>query len=180
MNSFRLLRIPLAAGLAGLGLLVFPGPGSLARGDVVQLGVGVHYWRTLDDIEIDDLDRDGLAWMVSARFFPESLVSLGLEVEQFPEEFAPGDEAVYAPAAYLVLGRSLYAAVGVGGYYRDGDFADDPFYAARLGIVLEALPQVFLDLNANYRFEEWEQFNEDEHKIDTDTVTLGAALRIQF
>jgi hypothetical protein len=59
----------------------------------------------------------------------------------------------------------------------DGDFADDPFYALRAGLNLELLPSVFVDISANYRFNDSAQFEGDDTDIDTDTVFLGAALR---
>lgn len=87
---------------------------------------------------------------------------------------------VYAPAAYLVLGTGLYGALGIGGSYSDGDFSKDPFYALRVGVAIEVLPKLFLDINANYRFNEWEEIKTVDEDTNTDTITLGAAVRIEF
>ncbi len=51
--------------------------------------------------------------------------------------------------------------------------------ALRAGLDLEVLPAVYLDLNANYRFEQWGFDNITNH-ISTDTVTLGAIVRLEF
>jgi opacity protein-like surface antigen len=43
----------------------------------------------------------------------------------------------------------------------------------------ELIPYMHLDINANYRFENWDddKFFKD---VDTDTVTVGAVVRFEF
>lgn len=166
---FFIVLLPLIAILAGS-----------SQGDFAQIGVGAHYWTALDDIDADEMESDGLAWYLTARLLPDSLVSIGLEIEQFPDDYGGSPDTVYAPAAYLIVGQGVYGAIGVGGYYTDGDFAADPFYALRVGLITEALPSIYLDINANYRFDDWNDLDNEDQDIDTDTVTLGAAIRIQF
>ncbi|MGB5983966.1 MAG: hypothetical protein WBG37_01580 [Desulfobacterales bacterium] len=100
-------------------------------------------------------------------------------MEIFDKGYAGADESVWSPQAYFLIGKGLYGGVGVGINYSDGDFANDPFYALRAGIDLEILPSIFLDINANYRFEKWD-FDRIEEDIATDTLTLGAILRYEF
>ena len=45
-----------------------------------------------------------------------------------------------------------------------------------MGIDLLLLPKIHLDINADYRFAEWDEI----YDYDTDTVTLGATLRFSF
>ena len=161
-------------------ILLFAGVIPAHAGAIAQLGVGVHYWTMLDDIDIDEIDSDGLAWYLSARMIPDSIVSFDLELERFPDSYAAAGEDVYAPAAYLVVGNSLYAALGIGGYYTDGEFSRDPFYALRAGVTLELLPKLFLDINANYRFNNWDDIKTVDEDIGSDTITLGAAARVEF
>ena len=148
--------------------------------NLVQLGVGAHYWTTLDDYDTEDFSSDGIAWYLSTRWFPETLVSLDLEIERFPDTYLGGGKDVYAPAAYAVLGNTIYAAAGIGGYFSDGDLSDKYFYAFRAGLNLEVLPRLYLDINANYRINDLDDFSEENTNIDTDTITLGAAVRVQL
>lgn len=56
----------------------------------------------------------------------------------------------------------------------------DPFFGLRAGFDIHLLPYIFLDINANYRFEDWDDISDVDEDISTDTITLGAAVRIQF
>lgn len=140
-----------------------------------KFGFGFHYWKTVDQIDGSDIEEDGLA-MVFAYELDGGLLSLQAEVERFPDNYGGSSEAVYAPQALAKLGESIYAAIGIGTYYSDGDFADDHFYLARAGIELAAFGPIALDINANYYFADFSSFNEEE--IDSDTVTLGAMLKV--
>jgi hypothetical protein len=144
-----------------------------------RFGIGANYWKTLDDIDVDDVDEDGFSWLASYQYRP-GLLGLGLEVEWFEKGFGGASKDVYAPQAYLILGGVLYAAAGIGTYYTDGEWADDPFYAFRVGLDLKLLPSLHLDINANYRFENWDSLNDRNKDIDSDTVTLGAAVRLAW
>ncbi|HSO67327.1 MAG TPA: hypothetical protein VLP30_05670, partial [Desulfatirhabdiaceae bacterium] len=81
--------------------------------------------------------------------------------------------------AYLIIGSSLYAGLGIGIWYADDKFMEEPFYALRAGVDLEILPSVYLDINGNYRFNNW-NYEEIKEDIDGDTITLGAIVRIEF
>lgn len=146
------------------------------------LGGGVHYWRTMDRIKDDDykLDDSGVAWVVSYQYVPMFLLRIQTDLEIFPSGFGGFDKTTFAPQAYLVVGSGLYVAGGIGVHYADGDFGDDPFYAVRAGLNVAVLPGVHLDLNANYRFLDWNDVRELDKKINTDTLTLGAAVRMAF
>lgn len=164
--------------MVALACLVAAAMPVLAGEGAHRIGVGAHYWQTVDDIDADNVDEDGFSYMATYQCWP-GLLGLELDVEWFEEGFAGANEVVYAPQAYLLIGNGLYGAVGAGGYYTDGEFAEDPFFAFRVGL---AVPVFFLnlDINANYRFETWDDLSDEAQDIDTDTVTLGAAVRLVF
>jgi hypothetical protein len=140
-----------------------------------RIGGGAHYWKTLDNLD-EDFDEDGISWVASYQYRAD-LIGVGIDVGWKEKGFGGSTADVFEPQAYLILGAGLYAAAGIGGYYSDGDFADDPFYFFRAGFDIELLPSLRLDIHAVYRFETWDNLSESGTDIDSDTVTLGAAVR---
>jgi hypothetical protein len=143
-----------------------------------RIGAGANYWKTLDDIEISDIDEEGFGYFVGYQYLSPSLWGLGLDVEKLPDGWGGSEEDVYAPQAYLMLGRAFYVAAGAGYYYADGEFADQPFYNVRAGVDVPLGPSVSLDVYANYRLDDWDDLGKNDSNVDTDTVILGAAIRI--
>lgn len=151
--------------------------GGTVQAEDHRLGGGINYWTTVDNIDLDkDYDENGISYLVSYQYWP-ALLGLELDVEFLPDRF--GESAV-APAAYLLAGKALYAAAGVGLTYSDGNFAKEPFFALRAGLNLEILPGIIADIYANYRFNDSTELEGEETDIDTDTVFLGAALRFAY
>ena len=143
-----------------------------------RFGGGANYWKVLKDLDkedIRDLDEDGFSYFASYQYWP-SLLGIELQAEMYPNWI--GQEDAYAPQAYLLLGSTLYAGAGIGIMYVDDEWAEDPFYALKAGLNLEILPSLFLDITANYRFKNDTQLSDSDTDIDTDTVFLGAALRL--
>lgn len=165
-------------GLVLAAVLVAPAPAAAVEH---RLGVGVHYWKTVDELADDplgEIDDSGLAYVASYQLVPAGIFKLQLDLEFFPQGFLGSGEEAWSPQAYLVLGQRLYVAAGAGAVYSEGlegDFSDI-FYAARIGTDFLILPRLRFDLNANYRFAEWEQLDQ----VDTDLVTLGAVLRLRL
>ncbi|MBN1268246.1 MAG: hypothetical protein JXB04_01545 [Kiritimatiellae bacterium] len=151
-----------------------------ADAEGLRIGAGAHYWTALEDVDADDIEDDGLSYLASVQFFPDSLLKLQADLEIFPDGFAGQTETTYAPQAFALVGYGIYGGLGVGINYADGDFADDPFYTVRVGINLELLPFLHLDVNANYQFVEWEKIETLDEDVDTDTITLGAAVRLDL
>ncbi len=150
-----------------------------ARGGGNQIGVGANYWRTLEDIG-DAFDRDGLSWLITYQRNLNRLMALQADVEWFRSGFGGARNDVFAPQGFILAGGALYAGLGIGIYYSDGEFNSKPFYILRAGLDLELFPTVHLDINANYQFTEWDDINALEDKLGSDTITLGAAVRIEF
>lgn len=145
----------------------------------LRIGGGAHYWRTVDSLD-EPFDEDGLSPVVSLQVRPADLLALQLDLEFFPDGYAGSREDVIAPQAFAILGSGLYGGLGAGWLYSDGDLSDDPFFIIRAGIDLELLPDIHLDVNANYHFAEWEGINEFDERVDSDTITLGAAVRLDL
>lgn len=144
-----------------------------------RIGVGAHYWTALDEIDTRNIDESGMGWIVSYQYVPVSVFKLEGSVEVAPGGYAGSDDAVVSPQVMAILGAGLYGGVGMGIHYTDGEFGDAPYFAFRVGLDFPILPYVYLDINANYRFDEWDT-DEIREDVNTDTITVGAALRIGF
>ena len=163
-----------------VAVLLLAGMDVTANADVKhRLGLGAHYWVTVDDIEFDNVDESGFAWLMSYQIRPVRLLKFEVAVELLPEHFGGATEQVLAPQAYMIVGGWVYGGLGVGTLYSDGEFCDSPFYALRAGVDFPVLPHVYIDINANYRFNEWDDFDQPGRDLSTDTITVGAAIRIQ-
>ena len=151
-----------------------------ARGQAVaedhRLGAGANYWTVLEDIDVDNIDDDGFGFLVSYQYWP-SLLGVELDLEFLPDRF--GDTAL-APQAFLLVGRSIYAGAGIGILYSDGEFADEPVFSLKAGLNLELLPGFYGDIYGLYRFNDSKELDNNDTDIDSDTVFLGAALRLAF
>ncbi|MDD5523084.1 MAG: hypothetical protein PHI84_19880 [Kiritimatiellae bacterium] len=145
-----------------------------------RFGVGANYWTAVKNIDVHDIDEDGMSWLATYQYASGSPLSLEANLEVFKEGFAGSPKNVYAPQAFVLVGCNLYAGAGIGIYYSDDEFADKPFYAVKVGLDLKLLPSLYLDINANYRFNKWKNISELADEIDSDTIILGAALRLAF
>lgn len=153
----------------------------LAAGDAfaqTSVGVGARYFKTVDSLD-GPFEEDGLAPLLTIKRDFVPLIHGQLDFVLYPDGYAGSDKDVFAPEVFLIVGSGIYAGLGVGTLYSDGEFGD-PFFIARAGLDLELLPSIHLDLNANYEFAEWEQINTIDKDADSDTITLGAALRIEL
>ncbi len=142
------------------------------------VGAGARYFKTIDELD-GPFEEDGLAPLLTVKQDLAALLSFQVDLVLYPDGYAGAAKDVLAPEAFLVLGQSLYAALGAGTLYADGDFGD-PFFVARVGFDLELLPGLHLDINGNYEFAEWEGINEVDDEADSDTITLGAAVRLDL
>ena len=160
--------------LLSIGLLVSV-LGARVDDESFRLGAGAHYWTTVNNINVDNIDKHGFSWLGTMQYWP-SWVGIEADAEWLQKGYAGALQDVWSPQAYLILGKTLYGAVGIGTYYSDGTWINKPFYAFRIGADLEVLPRIHLDINANYRFEDWSKLNSSD--VKSDTITLGVAARI--
>lgn len=178
-NRMKVRTLPLGIIVSAIAALMVST--TIGRGEGIpnRIGAGVNYWRTIDNLDNHSFDSEGLSVIGTYQYWP-SLLGLELDVEWFDNGFGGSSKDVFAPQALLLVGTWIYAAGGLGYYFTDGDFAQDPFFVLRAGLNLELLPSLFFDFNVNYRFEEWDALQDRDTDIDSDTVMLGAALRLAF
>ncbi len=141
-----------------------------------RLGGGVNYWVAVEDVDFENIDDNGLSYLVSYQYWP-SLIGLEADLEILPDKYG---ETAFAPEVFILLGRSIYAGVGVGIEFRDSEFAEEPFFALRVGLNLELLPAISLDIYGLYRFNDTAELDNLRENIDTDTVFLGAMVRLDL
>ena len=150
-----------------------PPPLPAKGGGMHRIGIGVNYWKAIEDLD-EDVNHDGFSYLVSYQYAPVWFVKIGTNLELFPD-LANSGKAAWEPELYVTFGGLLYAGVGIGMYYFDGDWGSKPFYAFRAGFDIPVLPRLYLDINANYRFNDWD--NLEWSDLGTDTIHLGAAVR---
>ncbi|MCP4657454.1 MAG: hypothetical protein GY856_18775 [bacterium] len=170
-----LIIVALAALASGLA-------GAAAAGAAEhRLGLGVHYWRTVDDLAdegFEDIEDDGLSYLVSYQYVPRGLFRFEIDLEYYGDGFAGSTESAFSPVGYIVVGSGFYVAAGVGVTISDGleDDVSDPFFSGRVGFVFDLLPGVGLDLNANYRANAFSELDD----ADTNAITLAALVRFSL
>jgi len=178
MTRYRLALTVLL--LSTLAALAAAAPSSAAEH---RWGIGLRYWQTFDGLpsnsELDNIDDNGESYILSYQYVPGGFFRFELDLEVFESGFAGTDETAWAPQAFILVGGSFYGGVGAGVTYSSGlDDDYDPFYAVRLGWELQLLGALRIDLNATYRFDDWDQL--EDFDVNTDTYTLGAIFRFQL
>jgi hypothetical protein len=172
MNRISALAL---TGLAAFALAAVP-----ARAGEHRIGIGYHYFETVDRIHSPSgVDDKGHSVVFSYQYLPGGLLRFEGDLERYADGYSGSTTTAWAPQAYVLLGRGVYGGVGVGitkSDFANGDTWSSPWYAAKVGLDLLLLPKIHLDINANYRNN---AFNELGH-ASTDAVTLGASLRLAF
>lgn len=158
--------------------VVIFGASAPAHAEGHRFGVGLHYWRAIDDLVEDDfeLDESGVAGIVSWQY--GAFVKLEVDLEIFPDGFGGSTDTAISPLVFVVVGSDLYGALGAGVTWSqdlEGDFSD-PFWVARVGWDLDLLPKLALDLNLNYRFDAFSELDD----VQSDAITAGAIVRFSF
>lgn len=161
-------------GLLATGIVV----GSVLPAPASQIGAGLHYLRTIDELgDIENASKDDFS-LFGTITVPFALLKIEGNVEWVPD-YLGTDEHLLQPAAYglLPLG-SLYGGVGIGIGYLTGDlagFATNPFYALRAGAEFE-LGGLALDAFLSYRFQS-ANFFDGAQNADLDALTLAAQIK---
>jgi hypothetical protein len=143
-----------------------------------RFGVGVHYWETvssLADKGFGHLKDNGTSWLVSYQVAPRGLFTFEADLEYFNSGFGGSDESTFSPQFFVLVGHGLYAGVGIGANASNGfgNVLSDPFYIGRAGFNFELVPRLYIDVNANYQVDAFNQLS----NTNTDAITLGAMLR---
>jgi len=161
--------------------LIWLVPAPAAEAATHRIGLGANYWKTINNIDSSDIrgdiDKEGVSYLASYQYVPEGIFKLEVDLEYY-DKLGGQPKPFWSPEAFVLVGGTLYAGAGVGVYYNDGNFGNSPFFMLRAGLDFAILPFLSLDINANYRFNDWNTFNKND--IDTDTIRLGAAVRISI
>ncbi len=137
----------------------------------------MNYLKTVGELkDDDDWDSSFLSYYASYQYEAAPMSRIELDIEYVPG-VGPDDEDLWQPQGYFLFGDLLYAGIGMGIAYVDGEWADKPFYALRLGLEIPLADLLFVDINANYRFQKISAVN-DLDSDDADQVTFGAAIRV--
>ena len=155
------------------------GCSAMARAEAEhRLGVGYLYWQSLGDIAEAGLDEDGTAPFLTYQYVPEGIFRLELDLEYYKDGFGGSQSAAYTPVGFVLVEFGIYAGLGVGVTVANFPHFDvsDPFYAARLGWDFQLIPRLHFDINANYRADTFKELED----YDQDSITLGAAVRLEF
>ncbi|MEO8276065.1 MAG: hypothetical protein ABI639_07580 [Thermoanaerobaculia bacterium] len=146
-----------------------------------RLGVGVHYWRSIDQLSDDfpdlNIQDDGVSEVVSYQYLA-GFIRFEADAEYYDKGFQGSTDWAVSPEVFILAGRGVYGGVGIGTTYSDfghGSWSD-PFYIAKAGVDFLLLPKIHLDVNADYRFLKWK----DIDNYDSDTITFGATVRVGF
>ncbi len=140
-----------------------------------RLGGGVNYWYSLDELKGDDFKFDDKGFgLIGSYQYWGGLIGIEADIELLPDYLG---ENAFSPQAYVLIGSTLYAGLGVGTTYIDGNFSSEPFYNLRAGYCTELLPNLYADIYTTYRFNDKVKLDEIKHDIDTDSLFLGAMIR---
>ena len=168
-----LRQTPLATALLALVLLA----PSAATAAEHNLGLGLHYWQSLDDLadEIPGIEDSGVSWLASYIFDVEGPLKLGADLEYFRNGFGGSKGSAWSPQIFAFIGGKWYGGVGMGTTLAssfDGN-RSDPYFLARVGVDFAILPHMTIDLNLNYKSDAFNQLD----NFETDALTVGVIVR---
>lgn len=178
MGDARLMKAArVAVGMVLLaGWLTVP-----TRAAEKRLGFGVHYWETVSSLSskgFGHLKDNGTSWLMSYQIAPRGLFTFEADLEYFNSGFGGSDSSTFSPQFFVLVGHGLYAGVGVGVNASNGfdNTFSDPFYMGRVGFNFEVIPRLYVDVNANYQANAFNQLD----STSTDAITLGAMVRFDL
>lgn len=150
----------------------------IARAEA-SLGVGYRHFFTVDELE-KPFKENGYGGYINWRMqWTEWLGGL-LELAFYEDGYAGTSNEPLAPQAFLLLGGPLYLGAGVGILYSKSDFADSPFWVVRAGYEGVLTEWFLFDVTVSYEFSEWNGVNKVDERFESDTVVVGAGLRVLF
>jgi hypothetical protein len=161
-----------------LVLVVAPSPAAAAEH---RLGVGAHFWKTVDDIADDgfgDIEDEGYALVLSYRYEPGGFLFFQFDVDYYQDGFGGTTENAFSPMVMIGAGGTFYVAAGIGVTVADqfDGSVSDPFYVGRVGIEIDLLPGISIDIHANYQASAFAELE----NVETDATTLGALVRFSM
>lgn len=159
-----------------LGLVFVAGPFTPAG--AAQLGAGLHYLHTIDDLGgADEISQDDFSVFGSVTI-PLLLARVEGDLEWVPDYLGSSESLIQPTAWGLMPFGMLYGGIGVGIGYLTGDnagWASNPFYALRAGAEF-GLAGFSLDAFATYRFQS-ASFVDETANMDLDALTVAAQIK---
>ena len=132
-------------------------------------GVGLHYLKTLDDMEeTSGFDSSSLGFLGVYSFGP-GMLNFELSLEYVPNYIM--EEDLLQPSAYVFMGNHIYGGLGIGTSRFKGDWSEDPFFDLRAGLKITVF-----DFFASYRIQKLDEVTELETD-DLNSVTFGAIFK---
>ncbi len=142
---------------------------SVATDAQAGFGLGLHYLKTLEDMEeTSGFDSNSLGFLGVYSFGP-GMLNFELSLEYVPNYIL--DEDLLQPSAYVFLGSNIYGGLGIGTSRFKGDWADDPFFDLRAGLKISVF-----DFFASYRIQKLNEVN-DLETDDLNSITFGAIFK---
>lgn len=145
-----------------------------------SLGLGAHFWKTVDDLADDgfgDIEDEGFAYLVSYQYIPRGIFRFEIDLEYSDDGFGGYADETLSPIGMILVGSGLYVGAGIGVTLADGiDDVSDPFYVGRIGWELAILGTLSVDIHANYRAGAFDELED----ASTDAITLGAVARFRL
>ena len=145
-----------------------------------RLGLGLHYWQSLDDLADDfpGVEDSGVSWLASYLVDPAGILKFIVDLEYYPDGFGGSKAGAWSPQAYVLIGDKFYGGVGIGTTFASSfeNNRSETFYIGRFGVDFTLLPRLRLDVNLTYRAD---AFNELQD-FESDALTLGAVFRVKL
>ncbi len=135
----------------------------------------------LMDLRANDVNpaAEQQAAVFSFKLNPRNLLQFKADMDVLPQDLTADSETILLPQMFVAVGDDLYAGLGTHYLIEDGILIDDPQFSLRAGVDLEILPYIFLDISADYQFDDWRELKEED-AFSKEDVVWGGALRIQF
>jgi len=166
--------------LLGLLLACLPGAYAATPRGGHGCGLGVHYWRNVDDGGLNRVHEDGAAWVAGYQYRIARMLAVQSDMEMYPRRFIAAESKVYAPVVYLLAGAGIYGGLGTGVYISDGERSQSPFYVTRTGLELQLVPQASIDLSLNYRVASFSDIGGMFDDLDFQSISMAVMVRYQL
>jgi hypothetical protein len=140
-----------------------------------QFGAGMNYWKLND--RPSSYDKDGFSYYGLYRY-NRGFWGYEIDLEHYPEDsIFSNSDAVWEPQAYILVGKWIYGAAGVGWQFGESELPSSPTYYLKAGLNFSVFPFMKLDINAQYKYQKLKDFETDKNE-SVDAVTVGASLNI--
>ena len=165
----------LAAVLACTVLLATP-----ASAADQTLGLGLHYWKSLDELAKDfpGVEDEGVSWLAGYQYDPAGIFKLEVDLEYFRKGFGGSQGTAWSPQIFVLAGGNLYGGLGIGTTFASSfeNSRSSVTYIARAGMQFTLLPGIHLDVNLNFK---GDAFNELKD-VKSNALTLGVFARFNI